>query len=93
VPAIDDVPAAVAQREQLREALRVIDALPAERRRALVLRFVNEMGTREIGQVLGRSEGATRVLIHRSLQSVADQLGRGGGRDSKRAAGRRRAAN
>ena len=34
------------------------------------------MSTREIGEVLGKSEGATRVLIHRSLQSVARQLGR-----------------
>ena len=54
----------------------VATALPAERRRALVLRFVNEMSTREISEVLGRSEGATRVLIHRSLQAVARQLGR-----------------
>jgi DNA-directed RNA polymerase specialized sigma24 family protein len=41
-----------------------------------VLRFVNEMSTSEIGRILGRSEGATRVLIHRSLQAVARQLGR-----------------
>jgi DNA-directed RNA polymerase specialized sigma24 family protein len=34
------------------------------------------MSTREIGAVLGKSDGATRVLIHRSLQAVAKQLGR-----------------
>ena len=44
----------------------------------------------EIGQVLGRSEGATRVLIHRSLQSVARSIGRG--RDKKKAATERRRA-
>ncbi|MHB8893489.1 MAG: RNA polymerase sigma factor, partial [Candidatus Limnocylindrales bacterium] len=50
--------------------------LPDDRRRALVLRFVDEMSTAEIAGVLGRSEGAVRVLIHRALGSVARELGR-----------------
>ena len=92
--AADDVPATAAQRDELRAALRAIDRLPADRRRALVLRFVDELDAREIGQVLGRSEGATRVLIHRSLQAVARQLGRNRGvDDTERTAERRRAAN
>jgi len=41
-----------------------------------VLRFVDELDAREIGQILGRSEGATRVLIHRSLQAVARSMNR-----------------
>ena len=49
--------------------------LPGDRRRALVLRFVDEMSTAEIAGVLGRSEGAVRVLIHRALRSVARDLG------------------
>lgn len=92
MPAIDNVHETAASRDELRAALAAIDRLPADRRRALVLRFVNELDAREIGQVLGRSEGATRVLIHRSLQSVARTIGRG--RDTKKAATeRRRAAN
>ena len=49
--------------------------LPDDRRRALVLRFVDEMSTAEIAGVLGRSEGAVRVLIHRGLRAVARDLG------------------
>lgn len=75
-PAGDDVQATVTNRVELERVWEHIDGLPADRRRALVLRFVNEMSTREIAQVLGKSEGATRVLIHRSLQSVARQLER-----------------
>ena len=67
---------AASNRVELARAWELIDSLPADRRRALVLRFVNEMSTREIGEILGRSEGATRVLIHRSLQSVARQMSR-----------------
>ena len=55
-------------------AWRAIDRLPGDRRRALVLRFVDEMSTAEIAGVLGRSEGAVRVLIHRALRSVARDL-------------------
>jgi hypothetical protein len=47
----------------------------------------------EIGQVLGRSEGATRVLIHRSLQAVARSIGRSRDTRKGQAAERRRAAN
>jgi DNA-directed RNA polymerase specialized sigma24 family protein len=36
---------------------------------------VEEMSAREIGEVMGRSEGAVRVLIHRALRDVAQQLG------------------
>jgi len=93
LPAADDVQATAILRDELRQALRAIDGLPADRRRALVLRFVNELNTREIGLVLGRSEGATRVLIHRSLQSVARQLGRGRSTQPRHTAERRRAAN
>jgi RNA polymerase sigma-70 factor, ECF subfamily len=62
-------------RDEAAIALRAVRALPDDRRRALVLRFVDEMSTAEIAGVLGRSEGAVRVLIHRALGSVARDLG------------------
>jgi RNA polymerase sigma-70 factor (ECF subfamily) len=71
-----DVAEAVADRDQVRRALRAIDSLPAARRHALLLRFVNEMSAREIGEVMGKSDGAVRVAIHRGLHTVAEQLGR-----------------
>jgi RNA polymerase sigma-70 factor, ECF subfamily len=95
-PAADDVQASVANRVEMERVWRAIERLPADRRRALVLRFVNELSTREIGDVLGRSEGATRVLIHRSLQSVARQLGRreqAGREQAQEKSTRTRAAN
>jgi DNA-directed RNA polymerase specialized sigma24 family protein len=45
----------------------------------MLLRFVDEMSTAEIAGVLGKSEGAVRVLIHRGLRSVAKELGRNPG--------------
>jgi RNA polymerase sigma-70 factor (ECF subfamily) len=69
-------------RDEAATALRAVRALPDDRRRAVLLRFVDEMSTAEIAGVLGKSEGAVRVLIHRALGSVARELGAGrrGGR-------------
>ncbi len=51
-----------------------VAALPADRRRAIVLRFVEEMSIAEIAGILGRSEGAVRVLLHRAVRSVGERL-------------------
>jgi RNA polymerase sigma-70 factor (ECF subfamily) len=74
VAAVDDPAAAVVRRDELERAWAAVLALPEERRRALVLRFVEEMSIHEIAQVMGRSEGAVRVLVHRALRSVAAAL-------------------
>jgi len=66
----------VERHEDAGSAWRAVADLPGDRRRALVLRFVHEMTTAEIAAVLGRSEGAVRVLIHRALRSVAADLDR-----------------
>ncbi len=70
-----DDPAATAEtRLEAQRALEAVMELPPERRQALVLRFVNELSAREIGEVMGKSEGAVRVLIHRALASVRQRL-------------------
>ena len=69
-----DVEAAAVRRDVAGAAARALERLPGDRRRALILRFVDEMTTQEIAGILGRSEGAVRVLIHRALRSVARDL-------------------
>ena len=70
-----DVERGAARREETAAAWAAVGRLPDDRRRALVLRFVEEMSTAEIAGILGRSEGAVRVLIHRGLRAVARDLG------------------
>ena len=72
-----DVVEAVATREAVGAAWQAVARLPEDRRRAVILRFVDEMSTAEIAAVLGRSEGAVRVLLHRALRSVAADLAAG----------------
>jgi RNA polymerase sigma-70 factor (ECF subfamily) len=77
LPASGDVAEAALLREAGGAAWQAVARLPEDRRRAVILRFVDEMSTAEIAEILGRSEGAVRVLLHRALRSVAADL-RGG---------------
>lgn len=74
VPAPDDPADSVETRLEGHRAWQAVMALPQQRRQAVVLRFVNELSAREIGEVMGKSEGAVRVLIHRALASVRRSL-------------------
>jgi RNA polymerase sigma-70 factor, ECF subfamily len=75
-PAVDDDPAGfIGQAEESRHLRRALDALPDDRRQVVILRFADGLTAREIGAVLGRSEGAVRVLQHRALRQLAEILG------------------
>lgn len=66
----------VARAEGLREIRAALGRIPAERRQAILLRFVDGLSAREIGAVLDRTEGAARVLLHRALRDLAAELDR-----------------
>ena len=74
VAAPHDVEAEAALHYDAAAAWRAVGRLRGDRRRAVILRFVDEMSTAEIAGILDRSEGAVRVLIHRALRSVARDL-------------------
>ena len=69
-----DPATAVGAADEAREVRRALDGLSSDRRQVLVLRFVDGLSAREIGVVLGRSEGAVRVLQHRALRELATAL-------------------
>jgi RNA polymerase sigma-70 factor (ECF subfamily) len=74
-PAVEDDPAGlVGLAEDSRRLRRALEALPEDRRQVVVLRFVDGLSAREIAGVLGRSEGAVRVLQHRALRQLAEIL-------------------
>jgi RNA polymerase sigma-70 factor (ECF subfamily) len=61
-------------RQELREVLEGVAALPEDRREALIMRFALGMDNREIARALGRSEGATKVLLHRAIRQLEGAL-------------------
>ncbi len=72
----EDRPESTLVRSQEQDALlRLIRQLPSERQTLLILKFVENMSNAEIGQIMGRSEGAVKSLYHRTLLALRDQLG------------------
>jgi RNA polymerase sigma-70 factor, ECF subfamily len=61
-------------REEVKEVLTGVANLPEDRREALIMRFALDMDNREIARALGRSEGATKVLIHRAIKQLGEGL-------------------
>ena len=72
----------VEEREEVKEVLAGVSKLPDDRREALIMRFALGMDNREIARAMGRSEGATKVLIHRAIKQLEQGLeGEEGGDD------------
>ncbi|MBA2793191.1 MAG: sigma-70 family RNA polymerase sigma factor [Thermoleophilaceae bacterium] len=61
-------------REELKEVLTGVSKLPDDRREALIMRFALDMDNREIARALGRTEGATKVLLHRAIKQLEQGL-------------------
>jgi RNA polymerase sigma-70 factor (ECF subfamily) len=70
--------AALAGRQRVGAVLREMDRLPKGEREVLLLSAVEELGTAEIGQVVGRSESAVRALLFRARTRLRERLERGG---------------
>ncbi len=60
--------------EEREHLLHIIRRLPAERQQLIILKFVEHLSNAEIGQIMGRSEGAVKSLYHRTLLSLRDEL-------------------
>ncbi|HEY7966046.1 MAG TPA: RNA polymerase sigma factor [Solirubrobacteraceae bacterium] len=60
----------VSGRDELARVLEGLGSLPDDRREALIMRFALGMDNREIARALGRSDGATKVLIHRAIRQL-----------------------
>jgi RNA polymerase sigma-70 factor, ECF subfamily len=69
-----DTERVVEEREEVKEVLEGVSRLPDDRREALIMRFALDMDNREIARALGRSEGATKVLIHRAIKQLEQGL-------------------
>jgi len=56
--------------EEQDHLLQIIQNLPPERQQLIILKFVEHLSNAEIGQIMGRTEGAVKSLYHRTLLSL-----------------------
>jgi RNA polymerase sigma-70 factor (ECF subfamily) len=57
-------------REELQAILDGVKQLPDDRREALIMRFALGMDNREIARAMDKTDGATKVLIHRAIRQL-----------------------
>ncbi|MCA1689261.1 MAG: sigma-70 family RNA polymerase sigma factor, partial [Actinobacteria bacterium] len=69
----------VSGRDELKRVLEAVKELPDDRREALIMRFALGMDNREIARALGRTDGATKVLIHRAIKQLEGIVAGGDG--------------
>src|SRR4029079_6349869 len=67
-------------RDELARILEGVKELPDDRRDALIMRFALGMDNREIARAMGRTDGATKVLIHRAIKQLQEVMEREHGR-------------
>jgi RNA polymerase sigma-70 factor, ECF subfamily len=78
--AASSVPAdkALDEMQRMNSVLFELERLPKGERHALLLSAVEELGTGEMAQVLGKSESAVRALLFRARTRLRQRLERGG---------------
>jgi RNA polymerase sigma-70 factor, ECF subfamily len=72
----DQAAGATEEIERSAMLFQLVDQLPADQRRVITERFVEQKSIREVAQTLGRSEGAIKQLQWRALETLRAQMGR-----------------
>jgi RNA polymerase sigma-70 factor (ECF subfamily) len=65
----------VEQRDREATVRAAVAMLPDDQRQAVLLRFGGDLRNREIGEVMGRSEGAVKLLTFRAMTTLRKELG------------------
>lgn len=65
---------AVTEAEEAERVAQLVERLPPRQRATVVLRVYEEMSFREIGAVLGCSEGAARVNYHHAIKRLREMV-------------------
>ena len=65
----------VAQRDEAARVWAAVESLPAAQRTALTLKLGEDLKLAQIGEIMGKSEGAIKLLIHRGMIGVRHKLG------------------
>jgi RNA polymerase sigma-70 factor (ECF subfamily) len=74
-PAPVDVAAQVAEGVSAQEAIqRLIATLPPDQAEVVLLRVLGDLEVSEVARLMGKSQGAVRVLQHRALRRMAERL-------------------
>lgn len=74
-PAPEDVEGVVDSAAGTRWALELLGTLPPEQAEVVALRVIADLDVHTTARLVGKTPGAVRVLAHRALRRLAEQLG------------------
>src|SRR5574341_1452109 len=62
-------------RERVTHLITLLELLEEDKRELLRLRYASGLSYREIGEVVGKAEGAVKMAIHRVLDDLQEKMG------------------
>jgi RNA polymerase sigma-70 factor (ECF subfamily) len=62
------------QTQENEKLIKAIRSLPPDRQQLIILKLVEDLSNQEIGQIMGKSEGAVKSLYHRTLLSLRKKM-------------------
>jgi len=62
------------EEEEQRRLMEAIRGLPEERQQLLILKYSQDLSNAEIGDIMGRTEGAIKSLYHRTLVCLREEM-------------------
>jgi len=74
IDAVQVSPAEIEEVERRATLFRLVDSLPAEQRRVVVLRFVEQKSIKDVAREIRKTEGAVKQLQFRALSSLRARM-------------------
>jgi RNA polymerase sigma-70 factor (ECF subfamily) len=68
----DDIQEVIIKQENTRTLKRAIELLSPEKKELIVLSKIKELKHKEVGEIIGCTEGAARTKVHRALNELKD---------------------
>jgi RNA polymerase sigma-70 factor (ECF subfamily) len=60
---------------EYKELIKMLDCLPKNQKQIILLKFIEGLDNREIGKIMGKTEGAVRITQMRALATLRQKLG------------------
>ncbi len=75
IPSLENNPELLIEvKEHYREIIEVIDSLKEKQKTAFILRYIKDFSYKEIGKIMGISQDAAKMKVHRAKSSLAQKI-------------------
>ena len=76
-PVVFDLPEQMALNSDMDQVKIALSKLGEEQQEVVIWRYLDGLSTKEISQILNKPEGTVRVIVHRALEALRQELEKG----------------